>query len=231
MIYPFFRLISGIFFLSLASYKDIKTREIKNWIWIVLSSIGVGILLIQYFTEGIVLTRLLGIPLMIAFAYLFFFFKILAGADAKALIALALLAPIWPKLGSFPFFPSILPFPFVVFVNSICLVIPFMIVLCFYNLIRGNREFPYLFFGYKVPVEEAKKSFVWPIEVIKNGKRKLALFQKEDKKANLENLKALRKEEVWITTELPFALFLLIGFILTHLVGDLISKGVILIAS
>jgi hypothetical protein len=231
MIYSFSRLIIGIFFLSLASYKDIKTREIKNWIWIVPTSAGGAILLIQYFTQAIALVTLLGIPLIIAFAYLLFYSKLLAGADAKALITLAFLTPIWPKLDSFPFFPSILPFPFVVFINSICLIIPFMIILCFYNLIKGNHDFPYLFFGYKVPIGEAQKSFLWPIEVIRNGKRKLALFQKEDKKANLENLKVLGKKEIWITTELPFALFLLIGFIITHLLGDLISEGVILITS
>jgi hypothetical protein len=230
MIYSILRLIIGIFFLSLASYKDIKTREIKNWIWITLSGIGVAILLIQYFTEGIPLAKLLGIPLMVAFAYLLFYSKLVAGADAKALISLAFLTPIWPKLDSFPFFPSILPFPFVVFVNSICLIIPFIIILCFYNLIKGNRDFPYLFFGYKVPIEKAEGSFVSLMESMEKGRRKLILFKKANRRADLASLKALGRRKVWVTLELPFILFLLIGFIITHLVGDLISKGVILIA-
>ncbi|HIH96753.1 MAG TPA: hypothetical protein HA348_04630 [Thermoplasmata archaeon] len=230
MIYSIARLAVCILFLSLASYTDIKTREIKNWIWIGLSMAGITILLIQLFLDQIGLINLLGIPLMCGFAYLFFYLGMLAGADAKALMALSLAVPLWPQLGTYPVFSSVLPFPFAVFINSILLVIPLMIVFCLYNVVKGNREFPYLFFGYKVPFEKANESFVWPIESVEAGKRKIALSRNKDKNEVLKELASKGKNEVWITAELPYTVFLLIGLVISYFIGDVVGYGVLQIA-
>jgi preflagellin peptidase FlaK len=221
------RLISGFLLLSIASYTDLKTRVVSNRLWFSMVIIGIGILIIQYLVIGFELIHLVGIPLMFVIAYLLFRVGIVfGGADAKALMALSILVPFWPKLGNaFPLHTSMLPFPWVIFSNSILLFLFIPLILLIVNAFRKNIEFPYCLVGYKMNINRAKESFVWPLEKIdENGKRRFIWNPMSDEiiDKEIEKLEKIGKKNIWVTPKVPFMVPLLIGFILSFILGDIL---------
>ena len=100
------RLFVGIAILFYASYTDIKTRRASNMLWVIMGSIGAILLVIQYFTIGFENPYyLLFIPIMIGLMFALFQLRLIfGGADAKALMALAILVPLKPEILQFPLF-------------------------------------------------------------------------------------------------------------------------------
>jgi len=190
-----------------------------------MGSVGVFLLIIQYFTVGFdKIFYLLFIPIMIILIYVFFQLRLISGgADAKAIMALAILVPLEPSIIEFPLWNSFMPFSWVVLTNSllICLIIPLYFILL--NIIRGNIEIPYCFFGYRLTIGKAKEQFVWPLEKIVDGKRKFYWIPKKfDIDDDLEIFEKNGIKEIWVTTKIPFIIPLLIGFIFSFVFGDIL---------
>ena len=231
------RLIIGVCILSISSYTDFKTRTASDKIWFLMGGIGLLILVGQYFSIGFeTSTYLIGIPLMFGVAYLLFRVGVIfGGADAKALMALSILVPFWPKIGNlFPLWASILPFPWVIFSNSIFLFlfIPFILVVI--NAFKKNLEFPYCLVGYKMSIERARKSFVWPLERVDDkGERSFVWHPVSDEQIQEEfdRLEKLGRDMIWVTPKIPFMIPLLIGFILSFIVGDILYFVITSLAS
>jgi len=151
------------------------------------------------------------------------------GADAKALIALSLLFPVYPMIGDLPLIPIsndlfmlIFPFSLLILFNAaiISLVVPLSLLV--YNLARHDIKFPAMLLGYKVTMGEAKKKFVWPMERVENGSLKFVYFPKEDEENEkiLSDLAALGMSRIWVTPKIPFLIFLTAGLIISALVGN-----------
>ncbi len=223
------RLITGTVLLAYASYTDIKTRRAANILWVIMAIVGLLLLLIQYLDGGFPnIWYLIFIPIMIALMYLFFQMRLLfGGADAKALMALAILVPIQPTLLSeqLPIWKSFMPGSWIIFANATILFLLIPISLLIYNIGKHNLKFPHSLLGYVITVEKAKQKFVWPLEKIKNGKRKLMYMPKN---FNIdEELAEFEKQgvtEIWVTPKIPFMIPLLIGFLVSFLVGDLLLQ-------
>ena len=176
------RLLTGISILIYASYTDIKTRRASNILWLIMGLIGGILLLIQYFTIGFEkIIYLVFIPIMIGLVYLFFQLRLIfGGADAKALMAIAILVPFEPLINQFPIWKgSLMPFSWSIFANSIIIFLFIPIFLLIYNLSKRNLKFPYALLGYKMSIKKAKKKFVWPLEKFIDGKRKFVYMPKE----------------------------------------------------
>jgi len=227
LIFDIIRLVVGIIILSYASYTDIKTRRASNMLWVIMGFIGAILLAIQYFTAGFDnIFYLAFVPIMIAFMYVLFRLRLIfGGADAKAIMALAILVPLEPALLEFPLWKeSIMPFSWIIFSNAVILFILIPLSLLIFNTIKRNAEFPYCVLGYKMSIEKAKQSFVWPLEKIKNGKRKFSYMPKEFDAD--EELKAFEDEgikEIWVTPKVPFMIPLLAGFLVSFFLGDILS--------
>jgi len=221
------RFFIGLIILSYASYTDIKTRRASNLLWLIMGLIGAFLLVIQYVTIGFENVLYLAfIPIMILFIYVLFNLKLIfGGADAKALMAVAILTPIKPEILNYPLWDdSIMPFSWVIFSNAVILFILIPLSLLIYNIIKKNIEFPYCILGYKMSVKKAKQSFVWPLEKIKNGKRVFSYMPKDfnsDKELKEFEDKGIR--EIWITPKIPFMIPLLSGFLVSFLFGDILS--------
>jgi preflagellin peptidase FlaK len=161
--------------------------------------------------------------MVIIFYFLFQILPFFGGADVKALMSLAILIPFEPRIIIFPLWPSIMPHPWIILSNSvfIYLVIPFSLLL--FNLLKKNLEFPYCFLGYKTEISKAKEKFVWPLEKIVDGKRKISYFSM-NKEVNDIYAKFEKKgiKNIWVTPKIPFMIPLLIGFILSFFVGDIL---------
>jgi preflagellin peptidase FlaK len=208
------RFLIGIAILCYASYADLKTRKVGNIGWILMAAIGAIFIAVSPLN-----LYLFSIPIIAAIAFLIHQLNLFGGADAKALIAISILVPSWPSIASLPICHSIMPFPFVIFVNSILLYVAFPIYFGISNAIKGQFEFPQCLFGYKMMAEEVTRRFVWPMERIENGKRVVKIFHGIGDVGDVDNIP---NREIWVTPKVPFMIPLLIGFIISFLFGDLL---------
>lgn len=219
------RFITGLFALSVASYTDIKIRKASNELWIFMGTIGAILIFVQYFTEGFEnISYLIFIPVMIFLMYLFFQLRLIfGGADAKAMMALAILVPAFPNLFGYPVWISIMPFSWVVFSNSILLFLLIPLFLFIFNIIKGNHKFPYCFLGYKMNIEKAREKFVWPLEKVVDGVRKFSYLPRGfDAKDDYKTFEENGIRELWVTPKIPFMIPLLAGFIFAFFLGDML---------
>ena len=220
------RLIVGIAILSYASYTDIKTRRASNILWLIMGSIGGILLLIQYSTIGFgdKINYLIFIPIMIGFVYLLFQMRLIfGGADAKALMAIAILVPLEPTISQFPLWNgSLMPSSWYIFSNSVIIFLLFPLSLLIFNLAKRNISFPYCLLGYKMSIKKARKKFVWPLEKIVNGKRKFVYMPKDfDVEEELNEFEKNNITDIWVTPKIPFMIPLLAGFICAFIIGDI----------
>lgn len=225
------RLITGIVLLSYASYTDVKTRRAANILWVIMAIVGTILLIIQYLDGGFPnIWYLVFVPIMVALMYLFFQMRLLfGGADAKALMALAILVPIQPLMfgDQLPIWKSFMPGSWIIFANATILFLLIPISLLIYNISKRNVQFPHSLLGYVISVEKAKQKFVWPLEKIKDGKRKLMYMPKNfDVDEELAEFERQGITEIWVTPKIPFMIPLLIGFLVSFLFGDLLLQFV-----
>ncbi len=219
------RLFVGVSILGYASYTDIKTRRASNMNWLIMGLFGSVLLLLEYLTVGISNPMILiFIPAMIGFVYVLFQLRLIfGGADAKALMALAILLPLQPSINQMPLWgQSYMPAAWTVFSNSIILFLFIPIGLLIYNVLRGNLKIPYALLGYKMKISVARKKFVWPLEKIVDGKTKFVYMPKNfDATEEYDEFEKKGIKEVWVTPKIPFMIPLLGGFIFTFVFGDI----------
>ena len=221
-----FRFIIGILILTYASYTDIKTRRASNMLWVIMGSIACILLIVQYFTEGFKNPYyLIFIPVMIGLVYVLFQMRIIfGGADAKALMAIAILVPIEPSIAEFPIYKgSFMPFSWSIFQNSLIIFLLIPLSLLVFNIIKRNIKFPYAFLGYKMSIKKARKKYVWPLEKFVDGKRKFVYMPKKfDVDNEFDTFEKNGITEIWVTPKVPFMIPLLIGFVFAFFIGDIL---------
>lgn len=221
------RLIVGLAILSYASYTDIKTRKASNILWLIMGSVGAILLIIQYFSIGFgdKTNYLIFIPIMIALMYVLFQLRLIfGGADAKALMAIAILVPLEPAISQFPIWNgSVMPSSWFIFSNSILIFLFIPLSLLIFNAAKRNAKFPYCVLGYKMSINKARERFVWPLEKIVNGKRKFVYMPKDfDIDKELNEFEKNGINDIWVTPKIPFMIPLLFGFICAFIIGDLL---------
>ena len=229
------RFIVGILILGYASYTDIKTRLASNMLWIIMGIIGGILLIIQYITESfeVDIIYLIFIPIMIILVYVLFQLRLIfGGADAKALMALAILLPfpvlhLIPESSGLPMLPlgeTQLPYCWGVFFNALLLFLFIPLALLIFNILRRDFSFPQVFLGYKMTVEKAWEKFVWPLEKIEDGERKFVYMPKNfEIEDELQKFEEHNIKEIWVTPKIPFMIPLLGGFICAFILGDLLN--------
>ena len=204
--------------LIVGSVIDIWKREIHDYYWIGFGI--VGFLLI--FMNHDILPHLIkiGIALIIAPVVIFVWrIGLFGGADAFALIALAVIAP----LATFSENPVT---SFTTLSNAVILfVVPFFVNI-FRNLVSIARhenifegfdesklkKLCAMFVGYK----SKNPKFCFSIEKIEEGKKKINI-----KFHHAENEEYCTKPNTWITPGIPYLLLITGGFIIQLLFGDL----------
>ena len=219
------RLIIGSTILAYASYTDIKTRRASNYLWVILGLAGAILLAIQYYAVGFEnIGYIYFIPLMIGLIYILFQLGLIfGGADAKALMAIAILVPIQPNIWGLPLWETLMPYSFVILFNSLLLFMAIPLSLFIYNLFKKDVKFPQSFLGYKMDIKKAKQKFVWPLEAIVDGKLKLVKMPASfDAEEEYDELEKHGMKNIWITPKVPFMIPLLAGFIVSFIIGDIL---------
>jgi len=227
------RLLAGTTLLAFAAYTDWRWRRAPNVLWVVMALVGLVALAAQLaFEPSDVLGRwpyLVFIPGFAVAIYAMWWFGLIAGgADAKALMAMALLVPFPLALAEgVPPLAGPLPGAFTVLGDSLLLFLAIPLSLAVWNLAHGHARFPHLFLGVKRKAKDVRRGHAWPMEVVEeDGSRRTRLMasrmSEEEVEATFARVQALGEEKVWVSPKIPFMIPLLLGFVATFLVGDLI---------
>jgi len=164
-------------------------------------------------------------------------FRMMGGADAKLLLVLSIIFPIYPMINNI--FPLIMPlnlFGFSVLGNAVAvsMIIPFGFVI--YNLLRSGLKIDkpfYAFIGYKSKISELANKHIWLIQDFEeiNGKivshfRRGGLEIDENIITKLKSFqkKGLIEDEIWVTPQLPFMIPISIGFFIAIIYGDILFE-------
>lgn len=213
------RIILALSMLSIATASDIKNREISDIIWVVFGAIGAILVVFSPdIGEGLLG---IGISLIVApIALIIWRVGLFGGADAFALIALAVLAP------NITMSENMIT-PFTALTNAVVLsVIPMLV-----NVTRNtfliatgrkifdgfdettSRKIAAMFIGYRA----SNPKFGFSIERSKGKQKKLNLSLQ-----HAENTAFCSKTDTWITPGIPYMIFITAGFVLQLIYGDIL---------
>jgi len=246
------RVVLCLSFFVYASWNDWKKREVSNKVWAVLAPLAFALTTIQYvfFAQDLLFYYALSFTVTFVIAVVLFYAGAFGGADAKALMCLALALPYYPiyLLSNVAFFSPILPIT--VFSNAVLLA-AFTVVYAvlrnsLWKLRTGSRLFAgfenesvwrkiiALMTGYKVELAALEKSaHVYPLEDIAaketgEDERRLLVFPKDETQETIvaRILSAGREGKfqngVWVTPGLPLLIFITAGLIVALLFGDIV---------
>ncbi|MBR6203910.1 MAG: hypothetical protein IKQ60_02450 [Candidatus Methanomethylophilaceae archaeon] len=150
--------------------------------------------------------------------------RVLAGgADAKALIALAMV-PQYPSLPGVPLlwqagWPlSAIPLSVSVLVIAVILSLAPMICLGIRNAASGSWG-PRMFTEYRMPLDEAERSYVWLVEDVQDGQVVRRRVTEGEREA-ASRLRDAGIEEVAVTPMVPFVAFIAAGLVVALLIGN-----------
>lgn len=251
------RALVSLAFLAYASWSDIKTREISNTVWAVYAPIAFLLTFAQFLlyppVRGDVLQSLLfyggSVALITVFAVVLFYAGAFGGADAKALMCIAVALPLPPEpISPLSGFVSII-FPITVFSNGVILAAVSVVYALLRNLLwrqqtgqrlfeghehasRGRKALA-LLSGYKVRLADLEKSFLYPLEDVQttaagNAERRLLVFPKDERREEIVGRLVQAQKDgqvaaaVWATPGLPMLIFITLGLVLALTVGDIV---------
>jgi len=244
-------------FLSLlifvyASVSDIKKREVSNKVWLIMAPLAFVLTIFQciVFSPELLQLYLLSFVITAVLSVALFYAGAFGGADAKALMCLALALPSYQNYlfqSNVPFVSPI--FPITVFGNGVLLAAFSVVYVALRNsvwrlrterkLFEGFenesswRKFLAFFTGYKIKVSDLEKGHMYPLEDIgtkETGEteRRLLVFPKDENvKGIVERILKAEQEgqlsnEVWATPGLPLLVFLTAGLVVALVFGDIV---------
>ncbi len=210
-----------------ASVHDVRTREVPDELWLYMIFAGLILDVIQYIQRPYnILLAIVQFVLIFALANFMFYVAGFGGADAKALIALSIVFPIYPHIYVFPLLNEGLKiFAFSVLANSV-IVAPLLALIFFLRNIRERGcKFVYRFIGYRVPADRIPKFHNLLEYVDERGNIVRSLRGIEPDENMLRRLVKARRggkiDRIWVTPALPFLLFMTAGFLISVILGDL----------
>ena len=213
------RIVLTLCFFIYASWSDYKTREVSNSVWILFAPTAFALTFIELFLYPYETSNMLfyGIcfSLTAALAIILFYSGGFGGADAKALMCLALSLPFYPRNLFTPIPVEVSPisqtfFPITVFSNSVLLAAATAVYILLRNILWRlktdkkffeenhekeslGRKILALITGYKVSVNKLKeKEHLYPLEDIEENfddsfKRKLVVVPRDENRDAMIN--------------------------------------------
>ena len=213
------RILLALVMLGSATIIDIRKREISDLMWVIFGAISVVLLLFE--PDLIEAAFGVGFSLIVAPLVLVLWrFGLFGGADALGLIVLSALAPMATLSDS-------AVSPFTILVNSALISVSPMII----NFIRNSvlvlrnvdifhdfdetksKKIFAMFLGYRS--KNPKYSFSLEKQVGKKKRLNIVLH-------NSDTAEYCTTPDTWVTPGLPFMIFILGGFIIQLLFGDVI---------
>lgn len=235
-----------------ASWSDWKKREVSNKVWLIMAPLAFALTTFQYvlFSPQLLQIYVFSFVITAALSIVLFYAGGFGGADAKALMCLALALPYFNNYlfqSDAPFVSPI--FPITVFTNGVLFAAFTVVYAALRNFIwrlrTGQKIFEgfenestwrkvlTFFTGYKIKASKLEKGHMYPLEDISmketgETERHLLVFPKDEKVEGIvERIFKAKQEgrlqnEVWATPGLPLLVFLTAGLIVALLFGDLV---------
>lgn len=220
--------------LAFASWTDWNWRRAPNVLWIVVALAALVLLAVDLAAEpGRILAQwgyLAAAPFVAGFFWLAWRFRLIAGgADAKALMAFALLLPLPLDLGGLPLVRSVFPGSVAVLADSLLAFLLVPVGFALWNVAHGSFRFPHLLLGRAVPVADLGTGHDWPMERVEDGRVRTTWFAHR-RTDDVEELQAALtkagRSKAWVTPKVPFMLPLLVGFVAAFVVGDILTWAI-----
>ena len=174
--------------------------------------------------------RLLVIPVCFMIFYALFTVGVLrGGADAKCLMVLAMMFQTYPVSGDLPLIalPSydiqlLFPFPIAILFHAAL----FSFAWLFWTVIRKiyRREDPvemYSLSWYRMSIDEARRSHVWPKQDAVNGM--IVNVRGIPDEGAFDRLEAAGAKDVWVTPIIPFMVPIAVAIVFVIFVGSLLN--------
>lgn len=227
------RVVVALVMFAIATYFDLKNREVSDMLWIVFA-VAAGIIYVfdfpASFDEGIRI--MISMTLTAAVAYGIYKSGLFGGADMLALITLSGLVPLYygntvSGLGGTAFHGFA---PIIVLTNAIVLSVTHVIFNIIRNLVYYSRHSGTLFeglesepalskvFAIMVGHRSGNPKYAFPIERTVNGKKKFDFALKNAETAEYET-----RKDVWVTSGIPFLIYFTAGLVMMILVGDILA--------
>jgi len=215
------RIVLALVMLAIGGIFDIWKRAVHDYLWIVFGGIGLVILLIEPEPMDAIYSILFAL-IIAPVSIVIWRIGLFGGADAFALIALALIAPQITLIES-----EVTPLT-TLSNAAVLIIIPLIInvlrnissIIWHENIFEGFNETKYrkilaCIYGYKA--KQPKYGFS-----IERKRGKLKKFSFKAHHAENENFST--KPNTWITPGIPFLLLIIAGFVIQLLYGDLIMN-------
>jgi archaeal preflagellin peptidase FlaK len=236
--------------LGYSCVTDWKTRRAPNQLWYLLGGIGVILDLYAFWLNDFSVNFLiwLGAGVLFIWALVYFIFKVggFGGADAKALIAIAIVFPLYPAITlagiDFPLAGGIMSpvFGLAVLGNAVALNLVVPVCMFFYNLVTTPPgevlSNPVgAFTGYRARIAELKGKHLRLMhdydETDDRVKRHWVFKGTEIDDYSLGELSKWRDagkigDKVWVTPKLPFLIPITLGFLAGVFYGDILMQVV-----
>ena len=235
------RVALSIVMLGYVSYRDVKTREVNDLVWVVFGAAALGIDAVEVYTGALGLYPLLAAAgFSVLFALLAGYVGFFGGADLLAFIVMGLLNPVAPSTGFEPLIFTPIFFPLTVISNSVMIGASGVIVVLVYNVstskgeglfegyvdVSGWRRVLLLLTGIRKDVEKVRgPPYEYPLEVIGDDKT-VSLILRPDladdagASKTFSRLRSMGRKRVWVAYSLPFLFVLGLGYISSILLGD-----------
>lgn len=187
----------------------------------------IAVLAVSSYLSEVYVAIFSSLPLWILFIFLLYRLDVIkGGADAKALVTLAVLFPLYPPAVAGPGQPlfDTLTFPFFVSVLMMAAVfsIAVPLYLFFTNLATGSARLPHMLLGFRKGTQSVDLRKEWLLEIPDGSGMPVRLKKlgSVDEKSELERVRALGWREIWITPKIPFIVPMTAGLLFVLVFGN-----------
>lgn len=220
------RFLLAFIMLAGAVPADLRWRRVPNSWWLPFVAMAAILTLADLFDPQRDWTQLgarYGAAAVVAgLMYGFWWFRLFGGADAKALMVLAFLAP-WPSPSPLSLQPAL-----DALANGSLLMVALPALLLAFNLVRGDVAWPAMLLGRPVPIGQARAAHVWPMQrALPDGTVRWRFWQRarlESLDAEYDALAKAGVTRVWVTAKVPFLVPLAAGLALSWSWGNLPAR-------
>jgi len=222
------RIALALAMLGIASFLDLRKREVSDLLWVAFG-IAAGIIYVFDFPAS---PAMVGMSLALTAGISFGIYKsgMFGGADALCLVVLAAIVPTYSgqaALSQVTFHPIT---PLIVLSNAIILSLFGVVVNIAKNFTYARnsgslfaglehespmRKTVALLIGYRM---KEQPRYALPIETTVDGKRRFDFALKSAENAEFE-----ARSDVWVMSGMPLLVYMLAGFIVMLLAGDLVA--------
>lgn len=247
------RIFLSFSFLAASSWYDLKTREVPNRMWLLFAPLGFMLSFANFLLtkeDSFLIFWLLSSLVTAGLSLVLFYLGFFGGADAKALICLSIALPGYPSSAS-PLLKSLSPlFPLAVLSNALLGSLALVFMITAYNLSRLIQSKGKMFEGLEnEPLWKKALAFMIGFKIDSDRLKgvshyiPLQYFSKDADGRIIQHLRisprleeeAPQKNEasedfseeaggkIWATPGLPFLVFVTAGFVVTLVIGDIIS--------